>query len=86
MARTIEVKDAGGNIIATAGIDDGVNITRLLGRLDRRRAQRSKLAILLRNHMVTARTSDAVTCKCGEVTPDGAHWAVHVATVLIPET
>ena len=82
--KTVEVKNAAGEVVAAAEIEDHVNVTRLMQRLDRRRGQRSTLAITLREHIVASRSGGNITCKCGEVSPTAAAWSAHVAHVLIP--
>ena len=82
--KTIEVKDKDGNLVAGAEIEDHVNVARLMARLDRRRGQRSTLAITLREHIVASRSGGNITCKCGEVSATAAGWSAHVAHVLIP--
>jgi predicted DNA-binding ribbon-helix-helix protein len=82
--KTIEVKNAAGEVIAQAEVEDHVNVARLMARLDKRRGQRSGLAIRLRDHIVTGRSGGNINCKCGEVSPTAAAWAAHVAHILIP--
>lgn len=82
--KTIEVKNADGTVVAAAEIEDHVHVGRLMARLDKRRAQRSGLAITLRDHIVASRSGGNINCKCGEVVPTAAAWAAHVAHVLIP--
>lgn len=82
--KTIEVKDKDGNVIAGAEIEDHVDITRLMHRLDRRRQQRGLLGQTLRDHIVASRSGGNINCKCGEVVPTAAAWAAHVAHILVP--
>jgi hypothetical protein len=84
MKKTIEVKDADGNVVAAAEVDDDAHLGRMMARLDRTRTHRSQLAITLRDHIVASRSGGNITCKCGEVLPTANQWAVHVATTLIP--
>lgn len=82
--RSIEVKDKDGNTIAGAEIEDYVDVTRLMHRLDRRRQQRNILGQTLRDHIVASRSGGNINCKCGEVVPTAAAWAAHVAHILVP--
>jgi len=82
---TVEVKDADGNVVGSAQVEDSAQLRRLLQQLDRKRGQRSLIVITLRDHIVASRAGGKITCKCGEVSPDAGHWAVHVAHALIPE-
>lgn len=82
--RTIEVKDADGNVIAGAEIEDHVQVHHLMARLDARRQQRNTLGVTLKDHIVTSRSGGNITCKCGVVVPSANAWAAHVAHVLIP--
>lgn len=84
MVRSIEVKDKDGNTIAGAEIEDYVDVTRLMHRLDRRRQQRNILGQTLRDHIVAGRSGGNINCKCGEVCANASQWAAHVAHILVP--